>query len=395
MNPILLVTAVLVVLAALFFLEKMNHNRRLRRIPLRICVTGTRGKSSVTRMLISILRSSGKRVVARTTGSEPILHLPDGTEHLLRRRGKPNILEGKRIVREAVRQKANVLVSELMAVQPETLHMESAFIFQPQLLVVTNARADHLDTMGVSPSKIAKSLTAAFPRGGTVFLPEEELDPAFERAADERGSVIVRVSTEEGPLRDEEEDRPLEFSVNQRLCAAVARSLSVEENGIINGLAGYRPDFGALRVWELESGKKRRSILAVSAFAANDPLSTRMALERLRVKTEGYNQRIGLLNLRADRGDRTRQWLNALSEERFLDIREFVLLGEPVRPVRKKLQAAGYSVPCVFGPGVPPDVLMNSLFDRFGGGFVLFGMGNMAVAAARLVRYWEKTGEKA
>ncbi|MBU4330030.1 MAG: hypothetical protein KKB53_05935, partial [Acidobacteria bacterium] len=67
----------------------------------------------------------------------------------------------------------------------------------------------------------------------------------------------------------------------------------------------------------------------------------------------------------------------------------------PVRPVRKKLQAAGYSVPCVFGPGVPPDVLMNSLFDRFGGGFVLFGMGNMAGAAARLVRYWEKTGEKA
>ncbi|MBU2437547.1 MAG: hypothetical protein KKC69_00150, partial [Acidobacteria bacterium] len=142
-------------------------------------------------------------------------------------------------------------------------------------------------------------------------------------------------------------------------------------------------------------GKKRRSILAVSAFAANDPLSTRMALERLRVKTEGYNQRIGLLNLRADRGDRTRQWLNALSEERFLDIREFVLLGEPVRPVRKKLQAAGYSVPCVFGPGVPPDVLMNNLFDRFGGGFVLLGMGNMAGAASRLVRYWEKTGERA
>ncbi|MCJ7679689.1 MAG: poly-gamma-glutamate synthase PgsB [Candidatus Aminicenantes bacterium] len=394
MNPLLLITAVLIALAVLFFLEKKNQNRRLRRIPLRICVTGTRGKSSVTRMLVCVLRASGKKVVARTTGSEPILHLPDGTEHLLHRRGMPNILEGKRIVQEAVRREADVLVTELMAVRPETLHVESALIFQPHLLVLTNSRADHLDTMGASPAKIAAALTAAFPPGGTVFLPEEEMDPIFERAADERGAVLIGVSPDEVPLRKEGETYPLEFSINRRLCAAVARRLDVPDEEIKRGLARYEPDFGALQVWELEADNSRETALAVSAFAANDPLSTRMALESLKERTAGYVRRIGLLNLRPDRGDRTRQWQSALLEQNFLEIDEFVLLGEPVRPVQKKLRAAGYSVPCVFGPGVRPDVLMNNLFDRFGGGFVLLGVGNMAGAAARLVRHWEKTGKR-
>ena len=50
--------------------ERLLLEQRLRKIPLRISVTGTRGKSAVVRMLASVLREDGRRVVAKTTGAQ-------------------------------------------------------------------------------------------------------------------------------------------------------------------------------------------------------------------------------------------------------------------------------------------------------------------------------------
>jgi len=59
-----------------------RHRRALRSIPVRIHVAGTRGKSTTTRLIAAALRASGRRVVAKTTGSEPRLILPDGREEI-------------------------------------------------------------------------------------------------------------------------------------------------------------------------------------------------------------------------------------------------------------------------------------------------------------------------
>ena len=59
-------------LLAALVCERLALKRRLSRIPLRICVTGTRGKSSVARMLASVLRCDGRSVLAKTTGSRGI-----------------------------------------------------------------------------------------------------------------------------------------------------------------------------------------------------------------------------------------------------------------------------------------------------------------------------------
>ncbi|MCK7480234.1 MAG: hypothetical protein M0C28_25450 [Candidatus Moduliflexus flocculans] len=70
-------------------------------VPLRIGVTGTRGKSSVTRLIAAALRGSGRRTLAKTTGSRPMLILPDGTEREIPRPGPATILEQKRLLRIA------------------------------------------------------------------------------------------------------------------------------------------------------------------------------------------------------------------------------------------------------------------------------------------------------
>ena len=50
-------------------LERVVHRRNLAKIPLRIHVNGTRGKSSVTRLIAAALRAHGTVTCAKTTGT--------------------------------------------------------------------------------------------------------------------------------------------------------------------------------------------------------------------------------------------------------------------------------------------------------------------------------------
>jgi len=92
--------------AFLLFLavERLALDARLKRVPVRVGVTGTRGKSSVTRLVAGALRESGTRVLAKTTGSRAVLIYPDGAEREIKRRGPPTVLEQKRVVRLAARR---------------------------------------------------------------------------------------------------------------------------------------------------------------------------------------------------------------------------------------------------------------------------------------------------
>ncbi|NLA53820.1 MAG: hypothetical protein GX858_05635 [Clostridiales bacterium] len=50
------------------------------KIPLRILVNGTRGKTSVTRLVASALNEAGLMTYAKTTGSDAKWIMPDGSE---------------------------------------------------------------------------------------------------------------------------------------------------------------------------------------------------------------------------------------------------------------------------------------------------------------------------
>ena len=60
-------------------IERVVHERALRRIPVRIHVNGTRGKTSVVRLVAAGLRAAGKRVCAKTSGSFAAIIDPKGT----------------------------------------------------------------------------------------------------------------------------------------------------------------------------------------------------------------------------------------------------------------------------------------------------------------------------
>src|SRR5262245_30502010 len=96
-----------------------RHRRNLRAVPVRIHVAGTRGKSTTTRLIAAGVRAGGHRVVAKTTGCEPRLIRPDGSEEPWPRRGPASVREQKRLIAEAARLGANAVVVECMAIRPE------------------------------------------------------------------------------------------------------------------------------------------------------------------------------------------------------------------------------------------------------------------------------------
>ena len=77
-------------------------------------VNGTRGKSSVTRLIAAGLRNGKHKVFAKTTGTEPKFIFPDGTEELISRRGPANIRENIKLIKTAVDNGADTIVFECM-----------------------------------------------------------------------------------------------------------------------------------------------------------------------------------------------------------------------------------------------------------------------------------------
>ncbi len=375
--------------------EKLRLSRFLKSIPLRISITGTRGKSGVTRLLTSVLKESGFVTLGKVTGSQAALLRPDGTETVLSRRGLPTILEGKEIVRTASRFGARALVAEMMSIQPETLFVESARILKPQICVLTNVRLDHTDSLGRTREQAAESFSSAIPYGGCVFVPDEEFFPVFAATAQKRGSRLIRVPpSEESPGGEEQKlSSDFRWEQNMRLVRAVARDLKLDTLSVRRGLQRFRPDPGNLKIWSIPPPHGRSSWTAVNAFAANDPDSTLEALEELKKKgLLEHKHIIGILNLRADRGDRTLQWIKAARLRRLSGFSGIFLAGRPASAVMRKLKSLeGRTVFWLCSSTKPKDI-MARIESAVSGEAVLVGMGNMKGPGEKLVDYWERTG---
>ena len=114
----LLVGILIAILVVLGAVEYARLVRQRDSIPIRIHVNGTRGKSSVVRLVAAALRAHGVRTYAKTTGSLARLITPDGTELPVFRPGLTNVIEQLRIVDIAANDGAQALVIECMALQP-------------------------------------------------------------------------------------------------------------------------------------------------------------------------------------------------------------------------------------------------------------------------------------
>ena len=287
--------------------------KKLRHV---IYVNGTRGKSTVTRMIAAGLTAGGHRVLCKTTGTLPIAIHPDGRQEEIRRRGPANIREQMKYLHIAAREGADCLVIECMALQPEYQRVSGRNMLRCDIGVITNARLDHGDVMGETREEVLSCLMEMLPEKGRIFTAEQDFRAVFEARAEKLGSRLDVV----GPRAMEalpEEMRRLDFPDNTALALAVFEAVGVDRETACEGMRHFVRDPYALSVF------KGGETVFVNALSANDVSSTRQICGRLRGGAE--EELVLLINNRADRPARARDMVRLAKE---LGPRQIWLLGE-------------------------------------------------------------------
>jgi gamma-polyglutamate synthase len=270
----------LLVLFGLGLLERFLRNRAWQSVPIRIHVNGTRGKSSVTRLIWSALRQADIPAVAKTTGAAPRLLLPDGSERPLKRRGKPNIREQLRTLLLARRLCAKAVVLECMAIAPELQWAAEHSMAAATIGVITNVRMDHTEVMGCSWDEIAACLSNTVPRQSVLVVGNASLARCYRHCAAVRETTIVvadpttipsltaaqhLVATGPQPAGDSWQHE------NQSIALAVTRQLGIADEVALTGIRNAPADPGDSTLSTAICGA--HSLPCLDARSANDPES--------------------------------------------------------------------------------------------------------------------------
>ncbi len=306
------------------------------RIPLRIHVSGTRGKSSVVRYIVAGLRAGGMRPLGKVTGVVPELLLPDGSLQRIRRRGAARVHEQVRTLVRAGRIECDAVVLECMSVDP-TLQRFEADVLRPTVSVLTNVREDHAEVYG-GLTPLEGPAAAAVAGTGVLVLPGgvlEDLDTGISSAA---GRRIVR--TENGDNADSPipDFRRGNIALALQACIEAGVDPRIALEAITKEAAASVP-----QSYPWESGGVRR--VFIDGFSVNDAQSAELFLGSCRASGSVTGNLFLILNTRADRPLRTRQFTQWVATRR--DLSGVIVTGSH----------SGYCGRALVHAGVDPSIL--------------------------------------
>ena len=312
-SPLLILGFLATFLIIAGLLEFRYHQISLSGIPVRIHVNGTRGKSSVTRLIAAGLRAGGKRTFAKTTGTAPRVIDSKGIDRIIHRLRKPSIGEQVRLLKYFSNEKPDVVVMECMAVQPQYQWISEHQMVKSDIGVITNARPDHLDEMGPTEEDVVKSLCNSIPVGGVLVTAEQKHKNIIKKVTYDNNSDFIL--SDENSLSNEYIDNfsYIEHPQNIAIALDVCEKLGVDREIAIGGMHKVQPDLGALIVWKLIGQKG--SLQFVNGMAANDPVSTLQIWKFVIDRYPTKSATAVFFNSRDDRPLRTKQMLELTFEE--------------------------------------------------------------------------------
>lgn len=275
--------------------------------PLRVLVTGSRGKSSIVRLLHAAFTAAGHEAWARITGVVPRELGPTGVRTLERAAGA-HVAE-MRWWLQRLPDSATAVVLENSAIAPDLQSLAVQWL-QPQLTVFSSAVPDHQEAWGSGPAAAAKALAQGIPLGGRVLLPETLRDDAPVRA------VLERRGCETEWVAPLEEPGPSYRAINRGLAVAACRHFGIDPSLALDALRALAPDPYDFHVTQ------RRGVDLALAFSANDVRSSRELFRSLDWPEEATRV---VYNHRRDRPLRLRSFLPWLSNGRW---REVWLVGD-------------------------------------------------------------------
>ena len=309
----------------------MEQKRNVEKIPIRVNINGIRGKSTVTRLITSILTEAGYKTVGKTTGTAArmIYWFQDDEDIIVRQPQGANIGEQLKVLQKAADLNAEALVCECMAVNPDYQKVFQFRMLEANIVVIVNVLEDHLDVMGPTLDQIAQAFGATIPYNGFLITIDCAYTNYFKQIAKERNTKVI--IADNSKITDEYLAKfdYMIFPDNASLALAVGEALGIDEETCFKGMLNAHPDPGAMRITRI--GDENLNCTFVNGFAANDPQSTVNIWERVKELEYNTEDPIVIMNCREDRVDRTEIFVSDVFPK--IQTHTLVAIGEVSEPI--------------------------------------------------------------
>jgi poly-gamma-glutamate synthase PgsB/CapB len=391
----LLAAATFAAVATVWGLWSRRNIARLHRIPLRVLVTGSRGKSSTVRLIHAALTAGGVPTLGKMTGTASRELDTAGGEHRTNRIGQVSILEmletvNRSFKRDAIAPRAVVL--ECMAVTPDLIELCTDDIVRPQVSLITNALWDHLEEQGTTLAGIAMSLSKVM-SGADIAItaePRETTRAVLAYEAQRYGCAFDAVSGDQVP-QEIRVRLPGAHPDNVAMALAVAAFAGITRETAVLGMEGAteeplptRPEtalIDGIEWWYRDIG------------SINDTDSLTSALKAAKSQLPPDTVTLAILTTRWDRPLRAIQFAASITPA---DVDGIVIVGEPDIVVRHYARRSGWTNDRIIRVGTwgfgerPIYQRIKALAGRVGGRpperIALIGMENNHQYVADLIR---------
>ncbi len=393
MHSIIPIIIILTIAISYWLIEFYKHQKHIYSIPIRIHINGTRGKSSITRLVGAGLRAGNIKTYTKVTGTYPRLILEDGSESMIYRRGGANIIEQKHIVKFAADNQAQALIIECMALDPTFQWITENQMIHATISVISNVRPDHLEIMGPTVIDVGKALSNTIPKNGVLFTSEKQHYKLLKDVCDKRKSQIVL--SEESDITEDIMNKfdYIEHKENVALALDICAHLGVNREIALHGMYKAIPDEGVLRYYKIN--EINTAITLFNALAANDPQSSLMIWEKLKSDGRLSGNKGILINTRADRLDRAKQLVEMTAEFLINEIEYLFLIGESCQFVERI--AIDNKIPRnkIFNIGlVDPQDVYKQIVNVCSGISTIVAVGNMGSIGAPTIEYFKEQSIK-
>jgi len=177
-----------------------RHRKALRRLDTRIAIAGSRGKTSTTRRLDDVFNRRGYDTLTKITGNHPTL-IHNGEVHPIERRGpRTTLYENISVIGEFAPEldayaADDIGIFENQGITEYTTRLINQQLINPDIVVLTNVRQDHNDTLGKTRTNIARSFGRSVSSGTHVISGEQHpvLHDYMREEIERRGGTIEQV----------------------------------------------------------------------------------------------------------------------------------------------------------------------------------------------------------
>jgi poly-gamma-glutamate synthase PgsB/CapB len=370
---ILLSGALLSFLTIFYYIESRKISSIKKSIKIKIAVTGSRGKSTMVKFLCAVLTKAGYRVLGKVTGTTPMLILPDGEMQEIGRKGPVSILEQKKVLlKKAQEIKPDVLITEIMSINPEYQKVESKLLITPDYYLITNIKRDHIGVTGDNKEEIANVFLKSAPDNSRVLALESERH-LLEQSINKSCNLSFINDTEDNINEKLEKLQP-GFSNIVLFAKHICSELGIDEHVITEALSEYKFDNNVFSIKKLSE-----KVFSVNAFNANDVDSTHEIYNSIKIDYNDY-KKIGIFCTRKDRPERTKSWIESLQKDPW-DFDTVFVYGPHFNPINKRTYP--FSIKKI------EEKNFNEFFKR-DEKKLFFGFGNYVQSGEKIVKVWNE-----